>query len=414
MVCSMMRWILFSASVIQLAPASYVFNATIVSIFLNSSELTFDSNVIIPAVGLAVQSVSRLFPHINFQLVVRNSSQTCLEHYAGALAAEIYYQQGATAFVGPGCSAALDHVGRMASFWNVPAYTAGGLDDSFIRKEIYTTLTRMSFSLDRISAFLITVLREFDWHHIAFLVDETSLQDMLTSKSIEQSIKRVPQYEFFSERYYFSRHDPPEAITKRLKTARDRARVFVILCNGDMVRRIMLLAHTLGMGNGDFVFLNVNLISSQSASNDLSWYKPFDRMNKVAKEMYQSLMLVRVRVPTSKEYKNFMVMLMKFARDKYDMNIYESDMSPVVAAFYDCVLMYGWSLNETLADGGDPLDGRALVRKLWNNTFKVAFATARVEKVNGKKYYRRRSSSSPSTVGAGSSGRSSAQCFKST
>lgn len=105
-----------------------------------------------------------------------------MEHRAGALAAEVYYTQGATAFVGPGCSAALDHVGRMAAFWNVAAYTAGGLDDSFTRKEIYSTLTRLSFSLDRIGAFVVTILREFDWHHIAILVEETSLQDMLTLK----------------------------------------------------------------------------------------------------------------------------------------------------------------------------------------------------------------------------------------
>nr|XP_037279900.1 atrial natriuretic peptide receptor 1-like [Rhipicephalus microplus] len=125
------------------------------------------------------------------------------------------------------------------------------------------------------------------------------------------------------------------------------------------------------MGNGEFVFINVNLIESQSEQNGLGWFKQNDRMNRVAKLMYQSLLVIRVRVPTSVEYRNFVALLIKYARDNYNSLIYDHDINPVVAAFYDSVLMYAWSLNETLADGGDPRDGRTLARRLWNNTFRA-------------------------------------------
>jgi hypothetical protein len=46
-----------------------------------------------------------------------------------------------------------------------------------------------------------------------------------------------------------------------------------------------------------------------------------------------------------------------------------SQVNPLVAAFYDTVLMYAWAFNKTLADGEDPTDGRILSRKLWNQTF---------------------------------------------
>ncbi|XP_077564346.1 atrial natriuretic peptide receptor 3-like [Haemaphysalis longicornis] len=327
MSCGLLMCILIGASSMgPVSPAAaYEFNATIVSIFFSSSELTFDSNVVIPAVAMAVQGVSKMYPHIRFELVVRNSSRSCLEHHAGALAAEVYYGQGATAFVGPGCSAALDHVGRMAAYWNVPAYTAGGLDDTFIHKGIYSTLTQLSFSLDRVGAFIISIVREFDWHHIAIFVDESSLPDVLTMKSIEQAMKRAQQYELLPERYYFTRHDAPEALVKRLRIARDRARVFLILCAGDTVRKVLLLAHSLGMGNGDFVFINVNLIESQSEQNGLSWFKQNDRMNKVAKLMYESLLVIRVRVPTTLDYRNFVALLIKYAKDNYNYVLYEYD-----------------------------------------------------------------------------------------
>jgi len=43
--------------------------------------------------------------------------------------------------------------------------------------------------------------------------------------------------------------------------------------------------------------------------------------------------------------------------------------NPIVAAFYDCVLMYAWAFNKTLALGGDPKDGRTLMRRLWSKSF---------------------------------------------
>lgn len=46
-----------------------------------------------------------------------------------------------------------------------------------------------------------------------------------------------------------------------------------------------------------------------------------------------------------------------------------SQVNPITAAFYDAVQMYAWALNETLAEGGDPTDGRTVMTKLWNRTF---------------------------------------------
>ncbi|KAL3237247.1 hypothetical protein MRX96_048229 [Rhipicephalus microplus] len=75
MLCSVLVWIFLSGSIGHVARAGHDFNATIVSIFLQSSELTFDSDVVIPAIAMAVDGVSRLYQNIKFELVVRNSSR---------------------------------------------------------------------------------------------------------------------------------------------------------------------------------------------------------------------------------------------------------------------------------------------------------------------------------------------------
>lgn len=76
MLCGVIAWTLISACLVsRVSPIDQTFNATIVSIFLKSSELSFDANVVISAIRLAVEGVSNAYPHIKFDLVVRNSSR---------------------------------------------------------------------------------------------------------------------------------------------------------------------------------------------------------------------------------------------------------------------------------------------------------------------------------------------------
>lgn len=101
-----------------------------------------------------------------------------------------FFHQGSIhAIFGPACDDALDQVARMAGYWNIPIFTAGGFDTSFSDKSIYPTLTRLSFSLDRVSHFIIQIFRENDWHHIALIVDESDPNMMLVRKSLAYMFK---------------------------------------------------------------------------------------------------------------------------------------------------------------------------------------------------------------------------------
>lgn len=44
----------------------------------------------------------------------------------------------------------------MASYWKVPIFTAGGISAQFANKQLYSTLTRLSFSMGERSIDLIT------------------------------------------------------------------------------------------------------------------------------------------------------------------------------------------------------------------------------------------------------------------
>jgi len=123
------------------------YDATVVCIMAQQAELPVYFEAVKPALQLAIDEVHRRYPHLRFNLVARKDNNPCLHSFAGALAAEEFYLRKVSAFIGPACSFALDPVARMASYWNVPVFTGGGIGFEFSRKNIYTSLTRMAFSL---------------------------------------------------------------------------------------------------------------------------------------------------------------------------------------------------------------------------------------------------------------------------
>lgn len=89
--------------------------------------------------------------------------------------------------------------------------------------------------------------------------------------------------------------------------------VLLVVTSGELLRQILLEAHEQGMSNGEYAFLSIELIKSR-ATTDSSWYRTGDRKNKEAREMFESLLQISVRVPTSTQYANFVHDVVKRSR----------------------------------------------------------------------------------------------------
>lgn len=74
-------------------------------------------------------------------------NNSCEENVLGALGAQEYFLSRVNLFIGPICSAALDQVARMASYWNVPVFTAGGVGIEFANKVRFLLLIPLFFRL---------------------------------------------------------------------------------------------------------------------------------------------------------------------------------------------------------------------------------------------------------------------------
>lgn len=155
--------------------------------------------------------------------------------------------------------------------------------------------------------------------------------------------------------------------------------------NGELTRNFLVNAYDLDMNNGEYVFIGIELVKS---SNDFSWYKVGDKNNKKAKAIYESYLSLSVRVPTSSEYNIFVSDVFKRANLEFqNININHvsnqanasssshskglySQINPLVAAFYDCIILYAYAYNRSLSSTDTGMSRNSLVTQyLWNNIF---------------------------------------------
>lgn len=81
------------------------------------------------------------------------------------------------------------------------------------------------------------------------------------------------------------------------------------------------------MGNGEYAFMAIELIKSKATLSESSWYRPGDKRNKDARDMFESLLQVAVRVPTSSWYSNFVHDVIKRSHIEFGKTVTDIDVS---------------------------------------------------------------------------------------
>lgn len=138
-----------------------VFVADIVSILYSRTGDPSDMEFNEAGMNIAVDKVNKQYEHIEFNIQFRVPGSKCSANKVGVIAAKEYHNGRVTAFLGPACSYALDPVGRMASAWNIPVYTTGGIGITFSNKDDFPTLTRMASNLESVSDFGMAIIKKF-------------------------------------------------------------------------------------------------------------------------------------------------------------------------------------------------------------------------------------------------------------
>lgn len=109
------------------------------------------------------------------------------------------------------------------------------------------------------------------------------------------------------------------------------------------------------MNSAEYAFLTIELVKSKESGSDHSWYRAGDKRNKEAREMFESLLTISVRVPISIEYTNFIHDVIRRSQSQSvdAASITELDVSPTTFPY----ILLPLSIHCQLCDTGKVLKG---------------------------------------------------------
>ncbi|KAL1114884.1 hypothetical protein AAG570_007708 [Ranatra chinensis] len=343
-----------------------------------------------PAVDLALEEVNEIYlkSHGIRLRKIQGSYHYCSGSKAPGLAADMYFKDGVIAFIGPACAFALDPVARLAAYWNTPIITGMGdqppsegklsvtsgilgrlqrwKNDSGIFKDKteYPTLTRMSYCQCRLKLVFSSIFQQFGWNHVGLILDRSDLFSLTVGKNLESGLRKTGVLSFVRE---LDGNDEEE-LEGYLKDASMYARVIILSVRGILVRKFMLAAYKLGMTQGDWTFLDVEIVQG-SYWGDHDW-EVGDEHDATARKAYGALLRVSLLEPTSPKFQEFSERVKKRALSDYNYTFpIGEEVNFFVGAFYDGVYLLGMALNETLTQKSDIRDGYTITRRMWSRDF---------------------------------------------
>nr|VZI00794.1 unnamed protein product [Spirometra erinaceieuropaei] len=288
------------------------------------------------------------------------------------------------AFIGPVCTFPLASATRITGArFKRPLVTYGGSEIDFADKRQYPLLTRLGGHHGSLKGFLYTVFTYFGWKpreyknvallhvrvseesHVSARVRAASTSAFYAAKAILSEGMRFRLEGIITE------HDNLADMKARMLQLSFYGRVVILCADPEAVRQLMLIAYDLGFINGEYVFFNIDLLSSTEQQRR-PWYRASasEEENRKAREAYRVLMTVTLRKPDSPQYLAFTKEVQRRAKHDYNYTYVSNEINPFIGAFHDAVLLYAYALNDTLASGGNIWNGTLLTAKMRNRTFK--------------------------------------------
>ncbi|XP_070537042.1 LOW QUALITY PROTEIN: atrial natriuretic peptide receptor 1-like [Ptychodera flava] len=321
---------------------------------------------------IALEKVNRdptLLPGRNLTFTLYNSTGYDISTLEAVL--NLTDKERYSAFFGPVYSVEAEPIAKLSMVWNTAYMCSSCLDDKFlIKKYRFETMIRSFGTFWQFGDFFTTVAEHFGWDRIAVFVERNTSnpgsnffeQPALSFKkaAARKNMTIVQSQEF----------NGSSDIKQLLKGISQIARIIFISARGENVRKFMLSAYDLGLINGNFVFFCIEFFKLKRTFGDFSW-NGTDGRNEEAKKAYEALFILSFYRPDTEEFNDFAVDMVRRSKAEFGYEYADDEEVSVLAGMaHDTVILYAIALNETLAEGGDPYDGKSLVRRLYGRTFR--------------------------------------------
>ncbi|XP_073809370.1 atrial natriuretic peptide receptor 1 isoform X2 [Danio rerio] len=284
--------------------------------------------------------------------------------------AALYNRHKYSAFIGPSCSNVCAVTAKLAAFWNIAVISPVCADQQFLDKKAYPTLTRVFGPFTKLGAFFVEICKQFGWQHIGIIYDGKP-----TWAIPVEGIKYQAEHNNITVAKYQDIHSSlsqgsTSNWSRVLNEMAQVARIIVISAHGKVVRSLLIEAHKKGLTNGDFVFFCFEPYKQKVLFGSFDWEQG-DSYDSMAKQAYQALFFLSLYKPSDKRYQAFSENVISRSKIDFGYTYAQTEKVSVLAAIaHDTVWLYAHALNETLAENGNPYDGLAVTRRMWNRTIK--------------------------------------------
>ncbi|XP_053658812.1 atrial natriuretic peptide receptor 2 [Anopheles marshallii] len=351
-------------------------------------------STVLPVIEMATRKVTAPGGLLqNLRIEIDHRDTQCSSTFGALGAFDIFLTRKPDVFFGPICDYVIAPIARYSSVWEIPLITSGGLTEAFsLKAPHYKTLTRMMGNYHAFGLMMREIHRHYNWTIQAYLYhewDEKSGRGFTDCSMAITSINRAIGGNETSSWTFDEETAKYADYLRLLRQIEKRARihlyrrnlVVVIMCaSPSTIREIMLAAAELNMVNsGEYVFFNIEIFGSMTATKQPPWYakNDTDERNQKAKEAFTALLQVVAREPEDDEYRRFSEEVKELTKTKYNYTYAEDEpVSTFVTAFYDAVLLYAYALNDSIALLGEqralrqPINGTHLAQLMWGRSFK--------------------------------------------
>ncbi|OQV23021.1 Atrial natriuretic peptide receptor 1 [Hypsibius exemplaris] len=337
-------------------------------------------NRVAATVDLAITNANNyiLPDSVRFRTVFQSAGPSCSQIQHSAPTNFLHLMRaGVTCdtIVGIGCASSAVALYCVAEEYNIPMFACPGAGASSLAlngtRNRFPLLLRTSYGHSNLARAFSTFFSENNYSHISVFRDDSYTFHSLTSKYLMNYFRSNNPKIFrnSAEIPFFGKSITVDGIRALLEGAKNRSRVIVVLTHALIVRQFMLNGRNMGMTEGEYLFMAVEL-------HELAYwgrisYLQYDKDDGNAREAFQSLFVMslsEIAVNSLDEY--LAVMIKRNAKAKYNYSYQALEKpDPNVMGFYESIMIYAQEVTWMLAAGLNFRNGTAMVSRIINSTY---------------------------------------------
>ncbi|OQV19009.1 hypothetical protein BV898_06867 [Hypsibius exemplaris] len=253
---------------------------------------------------------------------------------------------------------------------------------------------RISLSVYPVSSmirYIILMVEHYQWTSIAGLVDVATIQ----SSPLHRGVMEGLEVAFSSARdntgpivrYALFRCNVAtgnQQVENTLRAVSEISRIVFLFGSGVGVRTIMQVAESLGMTNGEYLFVMSTLQTTEPfvSVNEKSWtVTPTNERYGIPFQVYptnSTMLLSFVLSYTEDSIRQLRQQILELSLKNYNFTFARNRVPAYGYALYESYLIYGSVLNETYATTGRLMNGKEMAQHYLNRTFSLPTGDVRI------------------------------------